>query len=197
MKKKTISYLLIIFIVISCGDSKTDNDKEQALTSYEIDKNQEDSTLEVADHDSIYRNSEADFQSHVNSKVNIDSLITKYPPNQYSELRSHMEWLVEEWKNVPNPMTARYEGNDFGDYHHVYFKASNGINYDFGQANNNYGQFELHELSGHFIDNPAFLEQEFKVFWDWKLSKFLCCEGEYGEAEAYLPTITNLELIKK
>ncbi|MBL7747600.1 MAG: hypothetical protein JNM19_09260 [Chitinophagaceae bacterium] len=111
-------------------------------------------------------------------------------------MRRHIEWLREEWQNVPNPMTAIYQGNDFGDYQHILFKAENGVEYDFGQANNRYGPYKLYEPSGQYEDNPEFLGKKFKVYWDWVVSDFFCCEGEYGKARAYLPSITKLELMK-
>lgn len=131
------------------------------------------------------------------SNLKTDDYIKQYPANQNAELRQHIESLKKEWQNTPNPITATYQGNDFGDYHHVLFKDAKGVNYDFGQANNNYGPFNLHALSGQFEDNPEFLGKEFKVYWEWKLSDFFCCDGEYGKAKAYLPSITKLELIKR
>ncbi len=130
------------------------------------------------------------------SNLYVDSLIRQYPAYQKAALKNLMEWRVYEWKNVPNPLLATYQGSDFGDYHHVIFKSESGVEYDFGQARNNYGQYTLHELSGQYEDNPEFIEKQFSVYWDWKLTEFLCCDGEFGEAIAFLPTITKLELIK-
>jgi len=125
-----------------------------------------------------------------------DDFIKQYPADQKDELRRHIERLRKEWQNVPNPIIATYQGNDFGDYHHVLFKDANGVVYDFGQAKNSYGQYKLHELSGQYDDNPEFSGKKFKVYLDWVLSDFFCCDGEYGKAKAFLPSITRLELLK-
>ncbi len=201
MNKYGLSFLLVIFfLIISCENSnKTKTDiTHDSLTSEVSSKREDSATLKVTDtrSDSVIPN--RDTQSFLNrSDLKTDDYIKQYPGNQHAELRSHIERLRKEWQNVPNPITATYQGNDFGDYHHILFKAANGAAYDFGQAKNSYGQYKLHELSGQYNDNPEFLGKEFKVYWDWKLSDFLCCEGDYGKAKAYLPSITKLELIKK
>lgn len=125
-----------------------------------------------------------------------EDYIIQYPENQKEELSSHIEYVRERWQNVPNPMIATYEGNDINDYFHLNFKTADGEEYDFGDGNNDYGKYKLFEPSGHYVDNPKYLGKKFKVYWDWKLSEFPCCDGEYHEAKAYLPSITGLELIK-
>ncbi len=126
-----------------------------------------------------------------------EEAISRYPPQLQSTLKLHLDMLRTKWQNIPNPITAIYQGNDFGDYQHILFKDAKGETYDFGQAANNYGKYQLHERSGQYNDNPAYLGKQFKVYWDWKLSDFLCCEGDYDRVKAYLPAITKLELIKK
>lgn len=115
---------------------------------------------------------------------------------QSPAVKRYLDGLRITWKNTANPIIATYEGNDFGDYHHIIFKDAKGNTYDFGQAANHYGKYQLHDLSGQYKDNAAWLGKRFKVYWDWKLSDFLCCEGEYEKTKAYLPAITKLELIK-
>lgn len=200
MKQYSIPSLLVVFfLVVSCENNSTKNELvNNSTASLDSSKREDPPILKVADKKldsaTINRN-DSSFLNKANLKV--DDYIKHYPTNQNNALKRHMEELRKEWQNVPNPITATYQGNDFGDYHHILFKATNGIHYDFGQAKNNYGQYKLHELSGQYEDNPEFLGKEFKVYWDWKLSEFLCCEGEYGKAKAYLPSITKLELIKK
>ncbi len=200
MNKYNILFLLVIFpLIISCENkNKTKNDITYDSMTSEVSSKREDSTtLKFTDNkiDSVIANRNT--QSFLNgNNLKIDDYIKQYPANQTAELRRHMEWLRKEWQNVPNPITATYQGTDFGDYLHILFKAANGVEYDFGQAKNSYGKYDLYELSGQNDDNPEFLGKEFKVYWDWKLSEFLCCDGEYGEAKAYLPSITKLELIK-
>ncbi|MEQ1675891.1 MAG: hypothetical protein ABL876_04300 [Chitinophagaceae bacterium] len=201
MNKYGILFLpVIFFLIISCENSnKTKNDITNDSLTSELSSTRVDSaSLKVTDTrlDSVIPNRNT--QSFLNrSDLKTDDFIKQYPADQNAELRSHIERLRKEWQNVPNPISATYQGNDFGDYHHILFKAANGAVYDFGQAKNSYGQYKLHELSGQYNDNPEFLGKEFKVYWDWKLSEFLCCEGDYGKAKAYLPSITKLELIKK
>jgi hypothetical protein len=200
MNKYGILFLpVIFFLIISCdNNNKLKNDIIYDSTTSTVNSNREDSALlRFTDNkrDSIIAN--RNNQSFLNGRhLKTDDYIKQYPANQNAELRRHIEWLRKEWQNVPNPITATYQGNDFGDYHHIIFKAANGAKYDFGQATNNYGQYKLHELSGQYDDNPEFLGKKFNVYWDWKLSDFFCCDGEYGKAKAYLPSITKLELIK-
>lgn len=194
-----LSLLIIFFIIFSCENNKTKNDITYDSVTFEDSSKRKDSTtLKFIDKklDSLIANRDTPSFLH-GRHFKTDDYIKQYPANQDAELRRHIEWLRKEWQNVPNPITANYQGNDFGDYHHILFKATNGIEYDFGQANNSFGQYKLYELSGQYDDNPEFLGKKFKVYWDWKLSEFFCCEGTYGEAKAYLPSITKLELIKK
>lgn len=200
MNKYGILFLpVIFFLIISCkNNSKAKNDiTDDSMTSTVSSKREDSTTWRITGNksDSVIPNSNT--PSFSNSRhLKTDDYIKQYPADQKAALRHHIEWLRKEWQNVPNPITATYQGNDFGDYHHILFKAANGAEYDFGQAKNSYGQYKLHELSGQYDDNPEFLGKKFKIYWDWKLSAFLCCDGEYAEAKAYLPSITKLELIK-
>lgn len=200
MNKNSIFFLpLILFLIISCENNEIKKDIAYNAKISEISSKQVDSTtLKVADKkvDSLTANrNDTSFLNGANLKV--EAYIKQYPANQNANLKRHIEQLRKDWQNVPNPIIATYSGSDFGDYFHILFKAANGAEYDFGQAKNNYGQYELLKLSGQYEDNPKFLGKQFKVYWDWELSEFLCCDGEYGKAKAYLPSITKLELIKK
>ena len=201
MNKNSILFLpVILFLIISCEDSNNtkNNIASYSTTCLDISKRNDSTTLKVADKkvDSLTANrNDTSFLNGANLKV--EAYIKQYPANQNANLKRHIEQLRKDWQNVPNPIIAIYSGSDFGDYFHIFFKAANGAEYDFGQAKNNYGQYELFKLSGQYEDNPEFLGKEFKVYWDWELSEFLCCDGEYGKAKAYLPSITKLELIKK
>ncbi len=200
MNKYNFLFLpVIVFLVMSCENNKTKNVLKHPVSALDSTSKSEDSTrLRPADKtlDSVKtdRNTSSVFKG---SKLKTDDFIKQYPANQQAELRSQIEWLRKEWKNVPSPLTATYQGNDFGDYFHIIFKAENGTEYDFGQANNSFGKYKLYDhLSEQLTDNPEYLGKAFKVYWDWKLAEFPCCDGEYDKAKAYLPTITKLELIK-
>ena len=201
MNKYIILFLLVIFsLIISCeNNNNTKNDiNRDSMTSDVSSKQGDSATLIVTDHKLDSAPADRNSKSFLNgNNLKIDDYIKQYPPNQKARVRRHLEWLRKEWQNMPNPITATYQGNEFGDYHHILFKSANGAVYDFGQAQNNYGQYNLHALSGQYEDNPEFLGKKFKVYWNWKLAEFLCCDGEYGKAKAYLPSITKLELIKK
>jgi hypothetical protein len=199
LNKYYILYLMIIFLpVIGCvnnNQAKKDNPVD-SMASRVNSKRQDSATLNFTDYKPDSGKPNKNTPSFLNgNKLKTDDYIKHYPANQTAALRRQMEWLRKKWKNVPNPIAATYQGNDFGDYHHILFKAAHGVIYDFGQAKNSYGQYELHELSGQYNDNPEFLGKKFKVYWDWKLAEFLCCNGAYGKAKAYLPAITKLELI--
>ena len=92
-----------------------------------------------------------------------------------------------------NPFVSTYLGNDFGDYHHIEFKDDKGKKYDFGSGNNNYGEIELFDKE--LDDNPKYIGKSFKIYWDWEISSFPCCSGEYDLVEAYLPSIKKIELM--
>lgn len=200
MNKYRLLFLLVVsFSIISCNNNNsTKKDITTDSHTAEVSSVRQDTaTLKFTDKKSDTLIPTRDTQPFLKaSKWKTEDYIKQYPGDQKAELRSHIERLRKEWQNVPNPITATYQGNDFGDYHHILFKDAKGVAYDFGQAKNSYGQFHLHELSGQYNDNPEFVGKKFKVYWDWKLSDFLCCEGDYGKAKAYLPAITKLELIK-
>ena len=187
-----------IFLFLSCDHKQVINESKDASGSVLSSEHDDSTSIHNTDLsiDSIPTTEST--QVFLKGKnLKIEDYIKHSTTNQEAELKSLIEHLREEWQNVPNPITATYIGNDFGDYHHIIFKDANGVEYDFGQANNYYGEYSLFENSGQYEDHPDYLGKEFKVYWDWTLSEFLCCDGEYGKAKAYLPAITKLELIKK
>jgi len=72
----------------------------------------------------------------IDSNLKVEAYIKQYPVNQQAELKRHIGWLRKKWQKVSNPFMATYMGNDVGDYHHILFKDSNGVEFDFGQASN-------------------------------------------------------------
>jgi hypothetical protein len=111
------------------------------------------------------------------------------------ELINDMAYYRGEWKNIKSPFIATYKGVQSGDYFHLIFEGDNDYTYDFGFGNNDLGPYELYEDFGHYNDNPKYLDQQFKVYWEWVISDFPCCSGDYYQAEAYMPSIVKLELI--
>ncbi len=98
-------------------------------------------------------------------------------------------------KNVNSPIIATYEGNEIGDYLSITFLDTNGRkSYDFGFGNNDFGEVLLFNKA--MVDNPNYFRKTFKVYWEWKISTFPCCDGNYKTVKAYLPSITRLELIE-
>lgn len=185
-KRHLFSLLIILNLVIGCDDggkvSVTKSKKETISKS---------ALIKTAS----FKERNLNFEKA--DQISIEDSVKLFAVKQKGGLKQQMQWLISEWRNAPNPLMASYEGNDFGDYHHIIFKTSNGKLYDFGQAKNNYGNYQLHEPSGQYTDDPKYLKKQFRIFWTWKLSDFLCCNGDYAKAKAYLPTITKLELIKK
>jgi len=125
----------------------------------------------------------------------IDDYIIKYPKGYEVDLKASIKHEIEVWKNADNPLTATYKGNYIGDYLHIEFEDNNQKIYDFGFGNNDLGNIELYN-NKHFDHNPKYLGKTFKIFWEWKISSFPCCSGEYEIAEAYLPSIVKLEIIE-
>lgn len=83
-----------------------------------------------------------------------------------------------------------------GDYFHLNFEDVNGKTYDFGFGDNNLGEFVLCN-EPQFETNHKYLNRTFRIYWNWKITKFPCCDGDYEIVEAYIPSITKLELIVK
>jgi hypothetical protein len=124
----------------------------------------------------------------------IDDFIVKKKDRSSAALRAQIEYTKEQWQHVKNPFTANYQGCDFGDYFHLTFQDTEGNYYDFGFGDNNYEPYQLFDDTD-YADNPNYLNKTFKIYWNWKITTFPCCEGEYNSVEAYLPSITKLELI--
>lgn len=126
----------------------------------------------------------------------IADFIVSFEAENYSEdLIQFIEYEKKQWSNIGNPFIATYNGNEFGDYFHIIFEDDTNHIYDFGFGNNDFGNIQL--FKGEFYDdNPKYLSKIFKIYWEWKLSSFPCCSGEYVQTEAYLPSIVKLELVK-
>lgn len=198
---KYTSILLPVILLLAVACSNNGNTKKNTtpdtLTAEQSSIQKDTAALNHTDNKTDTAIPKKDTTSFINrSNVKTEDFIKQYPGSQKTELKQHIERLRKEWKHVSNPFIATYQGNNFGDYMHILFKDAKGTIYDFGQADNNYGQYKLFKQSGQYEDNPQYLGKKFNVYWEWKLSGFLCCEGDYGKAKAYIPAITKLELIK-
>jgi hypothetical protein len=123
---------------------------------------------------------------------NADFIISAKHKNSEGVLRTIANTRAE-WKDVPNPFIAVYRGCDFADYFHLTFEDNKGKTYDFGFGNNNFGTYTLFD-SEQCNDNKKYLNKSFRIFWNWTPSSFPCCDGEYEKVEAYMPSITKLEI---
>src|SRR3989338_3357085 len=126
----------------------------------------------------------------------IEDFIIYCPEAYLEELKLLLEYEREAWQNVTNPFVARFEGTQFGDYVHIVFKDAEEKTYDLGFGYNDFSAFELYTDEEEMNDNPNALGKQFKIHWEWKASSFPCCSGEYEMVEAFLPSITHLELIE-
>lgn len=200
MNKYILIFLPFLFFLIKGCTSNRDTIKDRttdSLTAGVHAKPPDTVAPNIAGNKPVTLLPGSNTQPFVSSnKLSTGDYIKQYPADQHAELRRLIERLRKEWQNRPNPLTATYQGNDFGDYHHILFRDANGTTYDFGQATNNYGPYQLHTRSGQYDDNPEYLGKKFKIYWDWILTEFSCCDGEYGKAKAYLPSITKLELVQ-
>lgn len=130
------------------------------------------------------------------SQWTLDNYISIYPTGQKTEIENYINWLITSWDSVPNPIIAIYRGNDFGDYFHITFEDEHGNYYDFGDGANHFGEYPLFDNADDYADNPYYLNKLFKIHWDWKLANFPCCDGNYSETEAFLPSIIQLEVLE-
>ncbi|AUP79466.1 SH3 domain-containing protein [Flavivirga eckloniae] len=138
----------------------------------------------------INKKSESDI-----NEWSINDFIVEYPKNYETEVKSNIEYERGQWKGVPNPFIATYRGNYIGDYHHIDFEDSDGRIYDFGFGQNDFGSISLFDKK-ELNDSPEYLGKSFKIFWEWKMSSFPCCSGDYETVKAYLPSIVKLEILE-
>lgn len=134
------------------------------------------------------------------SKVKTDNwteeqFIVSCPESLKPEVIQLVEYTRKEWKSIPNPFIAKYTGNGFGDYHHINFQDAAEHIFDFGSANNDFGDYVLFDEET-LDDNLDYLDKTFKVYWTWKASKFPCCSGGYESVEVYMPSISKLKLLE-
>lgn len=191
MNYSICSFLVMIaFVCTSCASSSTTDD------------NNADTAPDSATHNvSIDTIHQSDLSVNLEVELNklravADWKIADFivsPQYKTSESVSRtIKHHVEDMKNVKNPFVATYKGCDMGDYFHLIFEDSAGKSYDFGFGNNQFGDYVL--CNNDITDNPKYLGKSFVIYWNWEISKFPCCDGENDWVEAYMPSITKLEL---
>ncbi|MBK7573623.1 MAG: hypothetical protein IPI10_19255 [Bacteroidetes bacterium] len=186
----------VCFFFISCQSSPNSssnsdstslhNDSALSVTDSVSDKQSDTTTTSVPD----------SFALLSVTNWTIDDFITDKKYRSYEALRNTTAYNKEEWKDVKSPIVATYKGCDVGDYFHLNFEDVNGKTYDFGFGDNNLGEFVLCN-EPQFETNHKYLNRTFRIYWNWKITKFPCCDGDYEIVEAYIPSITKLELIVK
>ena len=124
-----------------------------------------------------------------------DSLFEEQSKNPYKEeAHNYALNLKKQFDTLPNPLLVKYNGNMLNDYFSLEFEDSLGNIYDFGDSNNSFGKYTLYS-GDHYNDNPELLGKWFKLYWEYKLSIFPCCGGDYYQQKEILPSINNLELV--
>src|SRR5687767_2581155 len=121
---------------------------------------------------------------------NPDTISTKEDENTDPSLKSYLEYAHQEFDGVASTFEAKYMGFDMGDYPHIIFKDKKGKEYDFGDGANSYGSFKEEDF---LAEKSKYEGKMFKLTWEWKMSTFLCCEGEMEQKTAKVPSIVNLE----
>ncbi len=201
MKTLYSSCIVLGFMLLFLSCKKSTPDQDSNSTSAKSIKNNNYITRldSIIQHQIIQKNMEDSILANQFISVvdwDIDDFIVKEKDRSSQSLRRMIEYTKEEWRQVQNPIIATYKGCDFGDYFHINFEDSKGNRYNFGWGNNHLGDYQLFD-EVDYNDNPKYLGKIFQIKWNWKISKFPCCEGEYDMVEAYLPSITQLEILEK
>lgn len=201
MHNTICSFLFLVITFISCKTPPDGNNAKPDIIPEANDHPGKEGAGPADVHQNLNpENSDTLIKGNVNNNEAIsvngwkteDFIIsTRYKKSK--PVRLSIEHQREEWKNVKNPFVAIYRGCDLGDYFHLNFEDTDGKSYDFGYGNNNYGKYALFN-NADYSDNPRYTGRSFIVFWSWKATSFPCCDGEYDMVEAYLPSITRLEL---
>ena len=182
-----IQLIMLVLVLVSCGSSDSANNVIEETQEIAVDTNEIETIIDIVDEVTVQEDTletETTITYPTVEKEKVDS----------KSLELYLEYLREDWNKVPNPFIATYLGNDFGDYHHIEFEDENGKMYDFGDGNNTYGDYELFFDDDQLTDNPKYLNKTMLVYWEWKTSDFLCCEGEMDVTTAKVPSIVKLEL---
>lgn len=167
-----LSIILSIFS-ICCQQSKQNRPQETANSS--------DSVLLDAALDAVSMSEEQELQRLADSAYKNDPRTKVY-----------VDMLKEQWATVPKTVNATYIRAEFGDYFHLVFETPTKQIIDFGDARNEYGEYNLILESNS--QNNHYIGKKFEITWDWLPSNFNCCEGNMDNMIANIPTITSLKI---
>lgn len=200
MHRTIFSLLFMSIILMSCKNSSDENNliPETYIDSTKLgaDSIAANQNLTEKNHDSLLVDSTKNNELLSVTDWKIEDFIINKKDKKSEAVRRMIEYEKEQFENVKNPFVATYQGCDFGDYFHLNFEDLNGTNYDFGYGENDFGAYELYE-GEMYNDNPNYLGKSFTIYWTWKIVSFPCCDGEYDLVEAYMPSITKLELVEE
>lgn len=196
--KSIYAYFLIFFVFFNCTENLNPNENIDDTITYVFENTNSENkvdTIQLISENTLQEKTRLDFRDSILNLPPQD-LILECPDRFKNELISDIKYLKKKWENTPNPIIVQYLGNDIGDYFHLNFKSKNEEYFDFGVGANEFGKYSLYTDSGHYEDNPKYVNQWFRIYWEWKISKFPCCSGEYNWVKAYQPSIISLELLE-
>lgn len=172
----------------------------------------------------IHNNSEGAYTDHVGNvwQTEIDNhAVFKFKnnrlenngTNRISEVNAPKEYIIEygmgdpeilddliqsriaSFKDLPSPIFAQFDGVELDHHNHlnIYFGYSQAT-LNFGNGDNDYSTYKLFDEA--FQTNPQLEGKVFKIYWEWRIASFPCCEGETLISKSYLPSILKLEHIE-
>ena len=168
-----IIFLLIAFIWTGCN---TKTDTHDNNNESEIKNNSPELIIEEKD------------------KIAEEDFVEDERNEQEIALEHHVKYLKETWKDAPNPMVVTFDGTDMGDYFHFGFVDTEKRYYDFADGNNDLGDFKL--IVDRIEANEKYVGKKFEIKWDWKMSKFPCCDGMMNIVEIEVPSIVDIKLVE-
>ena len=111
--------------------------------------------------------------------------------NLPDDAKKYISEINEQMSNVDNPLIATYLGSEIGDYFYFLFEGENGMIFDFGNGNNDYGTIPFGENDLEI--NSDLIGKKFTIYWKFSPSYFYCCEGRMDEYNADLPSISYID----
>ncbi len=181
--------VVIAFVCTSCTDSPTSDD--QAIDSTPA-------TVAIIDTLQIQTDTVVKVENEIPGLRDVSNWKPQdfiLDANIYSsnELWSSIDWHLEQMKDLKSPFVAKFTTVEIMDYFHLNFETVDGRTIDFGNGENNLGEYVLYSAPD-FVENPKYTGKTFLVYWNWEIATFPCCSGSYNILKAYVPTITKLEL---